>query len=328
MPKEIRVQTEKRNSAGVRVSTAGISMERFKRNPIMLFNHRRAFHASEPLPIGMWENLRVEDAALFATPNFDLEDDFAAKVASKYERGYLRAASVGLKIHELTTVAGEDGSEDVVISKSELWEISIVDIPANDEAVVFYGDNEEPLTEEAVLALAAKANQSELNIKPNTMPNYSNVPGLLGLAAEADEQTVQAKIEELKVAGERVTQLEQQVETLQAAAAQREQADIEEMVDAALKAGKITAEQKPTYLKLAQADLESTRQVLETLQPVQKLADVPKKKFTAGAKESTGEPTFSQLQKEDPQKLAQLKANDPETFNQLYKAEFGSDWRE
>jgi HK97 family phage prohead protease len=323
MPKEIRVTTESKNSSGVRVLTSGIDLSLFERNPIMLFNHMRAFNASSPLPIGIWKDLRVEDTEMYATPEFDVEDDYAAKIASKYERGHLRAASIGIYIDDMEATELPNGDLDVVITKSRLREISIVDVPANQDAVVFYDQDDNPLDEKAVLALA---DTGKPNTKIKSMPSYSQVPTMLGLSADADEQSVQAKITELKAAAAEKSELETKVQTLEAAAAEREQREIEDMVNQAVTDKKIAADQKPTYLKLAQADLDSTRAVLEGMQPQVKLADIPKKKAGGGSAD-TGM-SFLEMQKQAPKQLAQLKADDFDAFNELYKAEFGADWRE
>lgn len=324
MPKEIRVTTESKNSAGLRVLTSGIDLTLFERNPIMLFNHMRAFSASSPLPIGIWKDLRVDGSEMYATPEFDTEDEYAAKIASKYERGHLRAASIGIYIDDIQANELPNGELDVVITKSRLREISIVDVPSNEDAVVFYDQDDQPLDEKAVLALAA--GQSSTKIKKE-MSKYSQVPQMLGLKADADEQSVSAKIAELKADAEEKAELEKQVQTLEAAAAEREQREIEEMVNQAVTDKKITAEQKPHFLKLAAADLASTREVLQGMKPQLKLADIPKSGADKSGAGAEGQ-TFTELQKSNPKQLAELKANDFEKFNELYKAEFGVDWRE
>ena len=88
------------NSYGFWVLTEGIGMERFLKNPIMLFNHHRTSRGKtdEILPIGRWENLTVENGVLYGTPVFDEKDEFAMKIKSKLESGILSSCSIGISV--------------------------------------------------------------------------------------------------------------------------------------------------------------------------------------------------------------------------------------
>lgn len=77
--KEVIISTEAVNSYGTRVLTSGIDLEQFKRNPVLLWMHRRAFDG-QSMPIGKIDNLRVEEGKLIGTPVFDQNDDFARKI--------------------------------------------------------------------------------------------------------------------------------------------------------------------------------------------------------------------------------------------------------
>lgn len=60
------------NSYGFYVLTAGIDMRKFLQNPIMLWNHSRSYGSkNDVLPIGRWENLKVEGGRLMADAVFD-----------------------------------------------------------------------------------------------------------------------------------------------------------------------------------------------------------------------------------------------------------------
>lgn len=172
------------NDYGTRVITSGINLDRFKSNPIMLWMHRRDdggwLEAEAPLPIGRWENIRIEGDDLIADAVFDEADEFALKIQSKVDQKILNTASVGLSIIELS----EDpaimlqGQTRATISKSELVEASIVDIPGNKNAVRLYNKG-------AALKLSLPDMQTslpEINQNPiNTMKKIT----LLSLAAIA-----------------------------------------------------------------------------------------------------------------------------------------------
>lgn len=125
------------NSYGFRVLTQGIDLSRFNSgNPVMLYEHQK----SGALPIGKWEDYKVEGPQLSAVPVFDMQDDFAAKIAGKYERGYLNAASISIQI-----LAVSEDPEDMLpgqyyptVTACRLLEASLVAVPSNGNAVRLY----------------------------------------------------------------------------------------------------------------------------------------------------------------------------------------------
>ena len=86
---------ESTNSYGFKVITAGIDTTQFKRNPVMLFMHDRSTQV-----IGRWENVRTENDKLYADAVFDEADPEAKKIAGKVERGFIKAASIGISVLE------------------------------------------------------------------------------------------------------------------------------------------------------------------------------------------------------------------------------------
>lgn len=45
------------NTYGFRMLTSGVNLDEFRKNPVMLLNHN-----DYSLPIGRWENIRIEGA--------------------------------------------------------------------------------------------------------------------------------------------------------------------------------------------------------------------------------------------------------------------------
>lgn len=105
--------------------TSGISLDRMNMNPIMLFNHNM------DNVIGTWENIRVEDNKIIATPNFD-DDDDSQKIAKKYKKGTLKSASVGIDVYETYY---DDIENLLIITKAEMFEASIASVPQNPNAM-------------------------------------------------------------------------------------------------------------------------------------------------------------------------------------------------
>ena len=131
-----------------RVIVRGVDLASFKKNPIMLYNHIRTIAGwwggegiSEDsiLPIGRWENVKkVGNTQIEADAYVDMDDEFAAKIGGKVKNGILNAVSIGFKALAYSD-ADEDkvlGQKGLTITKAELMEASLVDIPANPNATV------------------------------------------------------------------------------------------------------------------------------------------------------------------------------------------------
>ena len=118
------------NSYGFVVLTAGIDTSKFERNPVMLYMHERK------TVVGRWENIRKDGKRLLADAVFDDSTPIGAQVKNQVEKGFLKSASIGVAIIEKETINGVE-----TVTKSELTEISIVDIPSNSNALKLYRKN-------------------------------------------------------------------------------------------------------------------------------------------------------------------------------------------
>ena len=141
--KRIILSDSSLNRYGYRVLTSGMLLEAFKKNPVMLYMHFRDEGSpiwGETKAIGHWEDIQLEGDVLSAIPVFDKVDQLSKDIAAKYEAGTYNAASVGIRI--IATSANKDllvpGQTRETVTESELMEASIVDIPANSNAVRLY----------------------------------------------------------------------------------------------------------------------------------------------------------------------------------------------
>lgn len=141
--KRIILSDSSLNRYGYRVLTAGLLIEAFKKNPVMLYMHFR--DDGSPLwgnykAIGHWEDIQINGDELSAIPVFDMVDDLSKEVAAKYEAETFSAASIGIRI--IATSANKDlllpGQTRETVTEAEVMEASIVDIPANSNAVRLY----------------------------------------------------------------------------------------------------------------------------------------------------------------------------------------------
>ena len=58
------------NTYGIRMLTSGANLEEFRKNPVILLNHK-----DWELPIGRWENIRIEGTQILADALFDGGED-------------------------------------------------------------------------------------------------------------------------------------------------------------------------------------------------------------------------------------------------------------
>jgi HK97 family phage prohead protease len=70
-------------------------------------------------------------------PIFDTNDNFAKTIKSKVLQGFISACSIGFRVLAISEDKKDmvSGQKYPTITKSELYEVSLVDIPSNANAV-------------------------------------------------------------------------------------------------------------------------------------------------------------------------------------------------
>jgi hypothetical protein len=319
------LSSERLNSYGFWVLTDGIDISEFVENPIMLYMHQRPMGLSnEAGVIGGWDEVEKEGNKLYATPRFDEKDEFALKIKSKVEQGFLKKTSISFEVIELSTDPKflKPGQTRPTVVKCKLLECSIVDRGSNTDGVILYKngklinlsdgiDNELPLIK-SQKTITTTSDVMELN----------EIKLAAGLDTSATEIQLAAQVKALKLKADKADTLEIQLQAIKAKEKQDQKAKQIELLDAAIAEGRLNATQRESWEKLFEANAEHAQQVLATLPVVGKLsgkiADQPGGQITHDGK------TYKQLHKEG--KLMQLKKNDLETFKALYKAEYGTDY--
>lgn len=289
------------NSYGTRVLTEGIRLDNFLKNPTMLWNHTRAWSDKEDqiLPIGRWENLRVEDGKLLGDGVFDEKDAFAQKIKSKVEQKIINMCSVSIAVitsSEDASVIVQGQSRPTII-ECELREVSVVDIGSNKNAVRLYDacDGRE-------INLSDNGEKNFLlplldSINKDKNMEFKEVKELLGLRDKEDSE-VKTEIARLRGLETEVVTLRGDKQSLtdrlkvftDKEAADR-QAAIVALVDDAVKTRKITASEKPDYLALAEKDFETTKKILDARQGVQEPGE------SGGEKSDPWEERFREIEK-------------------------------
>ena len=313
--KEVIISTEAVNSYGTRVLTGGIDLEQYRRNPVLLWMHRRAWEG-ESMPIGKIENLRVEDGKLIGRPVFDQTDEFAKRIERKWEQGYLRMASAALEPLEVDADPGLAlaGQTRATVTRSKLIEVSIVDIGGNDEALqlvsrdgrglILAGGEDEPALPLLKLTENSK-NQNKREMNKDQLL-------LLGLPEGASEEQATAALQLMKAKAD-------SAETLQLAAVSR-------CVDQAIADRKILAGQRDHYIQLGRAaGAEMLAETFKTMPTQQKPTDLLTLSHGSAAGAGGQRGTYAKLSEVPQSELLALRKEQPGEYMRLYKAEYGVD---
>lgn len=317
--KEAIISTERVNSYGSRVITAGIDYSQYEKNPILLFMHRRG--RKEDMPIGIMTNLRVENGILYGTPKFDDDTEDERNISKKWDRGTLRMLSAGLDVLEWSEEPAllSQGQTRPTVTKSKLIEVSVVDIGSNDDALqvgLYYEGKLLTLAageESDHLPLLSRTETENGDETPATSPedeqnpnnNSNNMEKILlklGLAPGATEDEAVAAISKL--------QEEKTTMTL---------ARITDAVDTAIKEKRITPDKKEKYIGLGKTvGLDSLNALFSDMTPAQKPLDLVR----PGSGKSADSTTLT-WDKATPEQLAELRDNNKEEYVRLYKEYFG-----
>lgn len=322
MKKSFVVSDESINSYGFRVLTEGIDIKDFEKNPIMLWNHTRTWTDKDNaiLPIGRWENLRIEDGKLIADPVFDMEDPFAAKIAKKVEKGIINMCSIGIVVNEESDSSKYviQGQTRKTVTKCKLREVSIVDIGSNANAVALYDDdgNVMELTADGKCAVGIiNNNKNDKNM------NLKEIALKLGLSENATEAEVNAKIAELKEGKvdpgkSKEKELTDRIAVLEQEKKEAAKKAIENLVDSAISEKKITADKKAHFLSLGEkVGIDELKVTLSCMNQAVKPTDI-----IVGGKGTATEKKYSELSEKE---LSELRDKDRDAYCVLYEKEFG-----
>ena len=316
------------NHYGFRVMTAGINIKQYKKNPIVLWYHKRPrpwddrnHDRGEILPIGKTVKLWKEGGKLYADIDFDEEDDFAKTIEGKVERGFINMCSPGL---DPITVSDDPkyllpGQSRNTLVKSELEEISIVDIGSNKNALRLSKDSEEDI--DHIIPLVNKSQNT------NTMSEFkTRVASILGLDPNASEdsvlQAVQGKVNLVSQGNDYKTKYE----SLKGEMVKISEQNIITLVDGAVDK-KFTAEKRDFYITLGKTSgIETLKNVIENMQDIVKATDMIDE-ATGQRKPESGDKTltFAKLKEQGMPALNKYRKDHPDDYIKLYKAEYGSE---
>lgn len=239
------------NQFGFRVSNAGLDLERFRANPVILDNHSN----SNLSVIGRWENIQIEGHLLTAEAVFDDADPYAKEIGRKVAEGFIKGSSLGLNPYSMSNfVIAPDDTYDLV--KSEVLEASIVPIPNNANAIKLYAATEDSRKElheqdvSEILLMASDLSKFNLNNSMKKITLNLSAVAALGLpdnTLEHDEVLVNQKIINLKSELDAANVKIKGFQDLENDKKAKLSADT---VKADIAAGKIDATKEADYIKL------------------------------------------------------------------------------
>lgn len=312
----------KKNSHGFYLVNAGGRFERFNDNPVMLNCH----DLKEVL--GKWLNLRTNGNLLIADPEFDEGDPDAMKIKGKVDRGYLRGASPGIIILSAewreNTVTHE---QEIYVTDWELFESSVVSVPSNAGALTLkvYDANHQIVEDgnvrchvENIIKLGLSAKETKTIITMNEEIKLSaEALVALGITGKVTPEVISTAALNLKVRAEKA---EKELLLMQEKAEEERKKRAEELVRMSIQEGRITADKKEAFIRLALADYETAKTTLEAIPAKQSLS--AQIQSIAGGDVIAAERkdwTLLQWMKNDMPGLKRLQMEVPEIYEQIKK---------
>ncbi|MBP4140027.1 HK97 family phage prohead protease [Flavobacterium geliluteum] len=302
------------NSYGFRILTAGISLKRFKNNPMMLNQHWNSTNNV----LGKWENMTIDKDLLLGEPLFDIDDEEALKISGKVDRGFINSCSMGItfKREDLKIVG-----EELIMTKCELYECSIVAVPSNANSIRLYADSGELLKDEEVkqlcLSLQPEPGETQnLDLNPkNDMKKITLTLAVL-TALSFDKATPELDVEAVEAAvlslSKDNTKMKAQLLALETEKENAATLAIEQMVTLAITEGKIPATKKEDFVKLAAADFDLAKNTLASIPAKVTLAD--KTVVAVGG----GATTKAEFQKLSIDAQLAFRTMQPDEYNKLF----------
>lgn len=177
-------------------------------------------------------------------------------------------------------------------------------------------DQTEEVTAESITILEAVAAPiiPKINIKNPKLMERKQLISRLKLSADATDAEIEVALTTLETKASKT-------DTLEASAKANQEARATALVDQAILDKKITADLKDNYLKLANADFDGTKTVLNAMQRVTKISE--EIEGTGASAISREKWTLEDFQNNDPEALMEMMSKEPERFKKLEAAYFG-----
>ncbi|MDV4078142.1 phage head protein [Elizabethkingia anophelis] len=300
-----------RNSYGFHVDTAGIDLKsRFEPNPVCLNNHSN----DTKDVLGKWVDIEIKDGKLYMRPAFDTKTPEGEEVVRKVLAGTIKGCSLGI-MFDPKDMVNENGK--IILKKCVLFEVSIVAVPSNGNAIALFSMDGKQLSETEINTLCLSLQPS-----PKSKENHKTMKLLtthLQLSENADETAILTAVKDIEAklttSKNDYALLKTKFEALETANKEKDKEVLNAELSAAVKDGRIDEAGKAPILELAH---ESAMKLLKSL-PVRK----PVKEQMKDVKDPLEK--YAKLSWDEMDKgnmLAVLKLNHPDYYAERFEQEF------
>lgn len=313
------------NDYGFNINVLGIDLSRFLANSVMLDSHIQSLQTI----IGKWVNLRIEDGKLLADTNFWITKKGVDEIADGVEQEFINAVSIGFAYLESDMVQNPDGSWTLM--KCELYECSLVAIGSNKNAVRLYSKTKEKWLEgeELTLTLSSLLSGSHVEKTEITEKEMAKITlsaialaSNLGLkTTEVEQGELETKIQELHTAKlqaeDNAKKYKDRLEAIETAELQSKKTKADAFVTKLVTEGKLKASDTveiERFRKLATDDYDFAVSLADKMAGKTSLKDL---NLTGGKVQTQEDECFDYLQRFDTAKLASIRANEPEKYQEL-----------
>lgn len=300
MGKRVRITNDSVNSYGSRVLTEGLDIEQYKKNPVLLYMHHRGE------VIGYMKDLKKENGEVTGEPVFDEATELSRTCKKQWSFGSLKMVSAGIDILEMSeepeylTV----GQSAPTIVKSKLYEVSLVDVGANDDALVLMREGKQ-----ITMGRDGENPLPAINIETMAKEEKKEEKAAVREHEAAQVQAVKAEPKKEESA------LEKENAELRKEVAELKERSIQEMVNRAIEEGRIEESRRNQFMELGRKVGEkSLSEVFGAMQRRVKIADMVR---------SGRGPEEESLGKMSEKEIALMRKENKERYIRLYKKEYG-----
>lgn len=314
------------NSYGFRVLTSGMEVAQYQRNPVLLYMHERG------QVIGYMKDVQVKDGEVTGEPVFDEATELSKRCKKQFEFGSLKMVSAGLEIYETSDDQAQLAKDQKrpTVTRCRLYEVSLVDIGSNDDAIVLRHEGRTVnLANGEECPLPLLTNHSSLIATPSSLitnelsnPNnesemitLKDVALMVGLQETATEAEVRDRMKLMLDEHNRLAEAEKKLSELA-------KARVVALVDKGIAEKRIGAEKREEMIALlGKLSADEAEKLMASMAKQVKPTDL----IQPGASAILGATPegWKSLHDVPADQLMKLKAERPEEYKRLYKAEYG-----
>lgn len=298
--KTFKISDETVNSFGFWVRTQGINLSLAEKNCPAFYQHR-----TWEVPLGHWENLRIENNELLGDLIIDGTSDEEKNYIRKIENGDLKACSLGADplVWKNEVPYMKDGSP--CLYDSELLEVSILPLPSNSGALA--------LKHKGAMVELSSFGTNDIVPQIQKEPDMKAIALKLGLPETATEAEILAEIGRVQLSKTNADVLNK---TILDNASKDLAADQKEIF---VTLSKTSPEQALKYAEMVKptplATLEDTTTPVVKLTKDVKVSDLIQRQGNKVEKEVS----YDELRKTNPVELSRIQKEEPEKYKELVK---------